>query len=219
VTFQIILLALVAAFLGLRLYSVLGKRTGHEQEPLIRKPLEETPAGSIRPAVPTLDQPVGQAVAHVAGVENFAESGLRSIINADRQFDVGLFVEGAKSAYSLVLESFWKGDREALRYLCDDDVYDSFNTAIDLREKNGERLENRLVRIEGVRIVDASFDNPVARISVRFDADISVLVKDSEGQVIGGSLTDAVESNDVWTFMRDIKGADRNWKLDETDEA
>jgi hypothetical protein len=54
VTFQIILLALVAAFLGLRLYSVLGKRTGHEQEPLIRKPLEETPAGSIRPAVPTL---------------------------------------------------------------------------------------------------------------------------------------------------------------------
>jgi predicted lipid-binding transport protein (Tim44 family) len=210
---------MVAAFLGLRLYSVLGKRTGHEQEPLIRKPLEETPSGAIRPTVPELDQPVGQATSQSAGVENFAESGLRAIINADRQFDVALFVEGAKSAYSLVLEAFWQGDREALRFLCDDDVYESFSASIDEREKNGEQLENRLVRIEAVRILDASFDNPVARISVRFDADISVLIKNAEGQVIGGSLTDAVETNDVWTFMRNIKGKDRNWKLDETDEA
>jgi predicted lipid-binding transport protein (Tim44 family) len=219
VNFQIILLAMVAAFLGLRLYSVLGKRTGHEQEPLIRKPLEETPSGAIRQPLPNIDQPVGQASPQSALVENHAENGLRAIINADRQFDVGLFIEGAKSAYGLVLESFWKGDREALRFLCDDDVYDSFVAAIDEREKKNETLENRLVRIEAVRIVEAKFDNPMARVSVRFDADISALVKDASGQVIGGSLTDAVETNDIWTFMRNIKGTDRNWKLDETDEA
>ncbi len=215
-TFTIILLALVAAFLGLRLYSVLGKRTGHEQEPVARQPLDGTPpvirqpmlGGDSSPALPQGDASL---------IDLAAQSGLRSIINADRQFDAGLFVEGAKSAYRLVLEAYWKGDREALRFLCDDDVYDSFIGAINAREANGEVLENRLVRIEEARIVDASYDLPMARVTVRFDADISALVKDAEGNVIGGSMTDAVETHDIWTFMRDVKSGDRNWKLDETD--
>ncbi len=215
-TFTIILLALVAAFLGLRLYSVLGKRTGHEQEPVARQPLDGTPpvirqpmlGGDSSPALPQGDASL---------IDLAAQSGLRSIINADRQFDAGLFVEGAKSAYRLVLEAYWKGDREALRFLCDDDVYDSFIWAINAREANGEVLENRLVRIEEARIVDASYDLPMARVTVRFDADISALVKDAEGNVIGGSMTDAVETHDIWTFMRDVKSGDRNWKLDETD--
>jgi predicted lipid-binding transport protein (Tim44 family) len=217
VTFTIILLALVAAFLGLRLYSVLGKRTGHEQEPVARQPLEGTPplirqpiiGGESSPALPQGD---------MSAIDLAAQSGLRSIVNADRQFDAGLFVEGAKSAYKLVLEAFWKGDKESLRFLCDDDVYDSFVEAIDAREAKGEVLDNRLVRIEEARIVDASFDHPMARVTLRFDADIAALVKDAEGNVIGGSMTDAVESHDIWTFMRDVKSGDRNWKLDETDD-
>ena len=216
-TFTIILLALVAAFLGLRLYSVLGKRTGHEQEPVTRQPIEGTPplirqpmgGGDSSPALPQGD---------MSAIDLAAQSGLRSIVNADRQFDAGLFVEGAKSAYKLVLEAYWKGDKEALRFLCDDDVYDSFVEAMDARAAKGEVLENRLVRIEEARIVDASFDSPVARVTMRFDADIASLVKDAEGNVIGGSMTDAVESHDIWTFMRDIKSGDRNWKLDETDD-
>ena len=217
VTFTIILLALVAAFLGLRLYSVLGKRTGHEQEPVARQPLEGTP--------PLIRQPMlgGESSSvipqgDVSAVDMAAQSGLRSIVNADRQFDAALFVEGSKSAYRLVLEAFWNNDREALRFLCDDDVYDSFAEAIDARLAKGEVLENRLVRIEEARIIDASFDNPMARITVRFDADIAALVKDAEGNVIGGSMTDAVETHDIWTFMRDVKNGDRNWKLDETDD-
>jgi predicted lipid-binding transport protein (Tim44 family) len=74
-----------------------------------------------------------------------------------------------------------------------------------------------LVRIEESRIVDASFDHPLARITVQFDADIAALVKNTDGAIVGGSMTDAIESHDVWTFSRDIKSGDRNWKLDETD--
>ena len=154
----------------------------------------------------------------MSAIDLAAQSGLRAIVAADRQFDSGLFVEGAKSAYKLVLEAYWKGDKEALRFLCDDDVYDSFVEAIDARIAKGEVLDNRLVRIEEARIVDASFDQPVARVTMRFDADIASMVKDAEGNVIGGSMTDAVESHDIWTFMRDIKSGDRNWKLDETDD-
>lgn len=215
-TFTIVLLALVAAFLGLRLYSVLGKRTGHEQEPVTRQPLDT--------GVPVIRQPVvgGENASalpqgDISNVDLAAQSGLRAIANADRQFDTGLFIEGGKSAYKLVLEAYWKGDKETLNFLCDDDVYQSFAEAIDGRLERGETLENRLVRIDDARIVDAAFDHPVARVTLRLDADIASMVKDKDGNVIGGSMTDAVETHDVWTFMRDVKSGDHNWKLDETD--
>ncbi len=86
-------------------------------------------------------------------------------------------------------------------------------------KKNGEILENRLVRIEDARIADADYNRPMARITIRFDADIAAVVKDKDGKLIGGSLTDAVETHDVWTFMRDLSSANPNWILDETDEA
>lgn len=216
-TFTIVLLALVAAFLGLRLYSVLGKRTGHEQEPVAHQPLDAAKPPLIRQPLTGGESSSVLPQGDLSNVDLAAQSGLRAIANADRQFDMQLFVEGAKSAYGLVLEAYWKGDKDALRFLCDDDVYESFAEAIDGREARGETFENRLVRIEDARIVDATFDHPMARITLRLDADIASLVKDVDGNIIGGSLTDGVETHDVWTFMRDVKSGDRNWKLDETD--
>ena len=217
VTVEIVLLAMVAAFLGLRLYSVLGKRTGHEQEPVARPAIDERQPAVVRQPVgqretlapvPTMDSPLADSA---------AQSGLRSIANADRTFDAALFLEGAKSAYGMILEAYWKGDKDNLRFLCDDDVYESFAEEIDARLARSETLENRLVRIDEARIVNASYDHPVARISVQFDADIAALVKDANGNIIGGSLSDAIETHDIWTFFRDVKSGDRNWKLDETD--
>ena len=217
VTFEIVLLAMVAAFLGLRLYSVLGRRTGHEQEPLPRQPVEERKPTLIQPA-PVAGDTAPAIVPTAKGlVDLSAESGLRAIANADRQFDAMQFVDGAKSAYRYILEAYWKGDKDDLRPLCDDDVYDSFSDSIEQRELRGEKLENRLIRIEDARIVEASYDHPVARIMVQFDADIAALVRDADGNVIGGSLSDAVETHDIWTFFRDVKSNSRNWKLDETD--
>jgi predicted lipid-binding transport protein (Tim44 family) len=216
VTFTIVLLALVAAFLGLRLYSVLGKRTGHEQEPVARQPIESAPT-MVRQPLPSGDSGTAPSKSDLNVADMAAQSGLRAIANADRSFDAGFFLEGSKSAYKMVLEAFWKGDKDALRFLCDDDVYQSFSDAIDGRKERGETLENRLVRIDEARILDASFDHPMARVTVRFDADIAALIKDADGNIIGGSMTDAVETHDIWTFMRDVKSGDRNWKLDETD--
>ena len=216
-TFTIVLLALVAAFLGLRLYSVLGKRTGHEQEPAARRPIETLTPPMVRQQTAGGDSSSSLPANDVLNADIGAQSGIKAIANADRSFDLGLFVEGSKSAYKMVLEAYWKGDKEALRFLCDEDVYDSFAEAIDGRTTRGETLENRLVRIDDIRVVDASYDHPVARIAVRFDADIAAMVKDAEGNIIGGSMTDAVETHDIWTFMRDVKSSNRNWKLDETD--
>lgn len=216
---EIIILAMVAAFLGLRLYSVLGKRTGHEQEPT-------APRMDASAKAATMSQdPTGQKDDNVVTLPGFtpvydkaAEPGIRMVLAADRNFDVGHFIEGSKAAYGMILEAFWSGNREDLRMLCDDDVYNSFITALDAREERGETLDNRLVRIEDARIVDAEFDAPHARLTMRFDADIAAVVRNRDGDLVAGSLTDAVFTHDLWTFARDMKSADPNWLLVETDE-
>lgn len=211
---EIVILAMVAGFLGLRLYSVLGRRAEHEEEQPIPSRFERAEdAGSDerRPVVPA------PALKRRDPAEA-NEAGVRAIAAIDPRFDVTGFLEGAKGAYQMVLEAFWKGDRETLRELCDDDVYSQFATAIDAREAAGETLDNRLVRIEEATIKSAALDARIARIAVLFVADIAAVTRDAEGNVVAGSLNDAVESRDVWTFMRHLDAPGPDWKLDETDE-
>ena len=145
------------------------------------------------------------------------EAGIRAIAAAEPGFDLLGFLDGAKSAYGVILEAFWKGDKDTLRQLTDDDVYDSFAGAIDAREAAGETLDNRLIRIEDATVRSAELDGRTARIAVLFVADIAAVTRDSDGTVIAGSLDDAIESRDVWTFSRHVGAANPNWILDETD--
>lgn len=211
----VVLLGMVAGFLALRLYAVLGKRTGHEQ-PLVRPAEERVGVPAAPRTIDVQAEPRDVAQRHV---EPGAEAGLRAIVAADQGFDVAEFVEGAKSAYRMILEAFWKGDRDTLAWLTEEDVQAAFAGAIEEREAAGHTLDNRLVSIERAVISDASFSGGTARITVRFDADIAAVTRDAEGQVVAGSLTDAVETHDVWTFARMLKSSDPNWKLSDTDEA
>ena len=144
---------------------------------------------------------------------------LRQIVQAEPGFDVGQFVDGAQSAYRMILEAYWKGDEDALDWLVEADVKQAFADAIAARTESGHVLDNRLVSIERAVIADASLDGKLARITVRFDADIAAVTRDSEGNVVAGSMSDAVETHDVWTFARTLRSSDPNWKLADTDEA
>lgn len=216
--YVIVILAMIAGFLALRLYSVLGKRTGHEQEPALRPADERAKVTVLQPG--PVAQNAGDSVRLAEGlIGPGAETGVRALIAADRSFDVPQFVDGAKSAYKMVLEAFWRGDRDELAWLCDDDVRASFEEAIAAREADGHILDNRLVRIEKAQIVEASLNGRIAEVALRFEADIAAVTRDKDGNVLAGSLTDAVGTKDIWTFTRDIRSADPNWKLSETDEA
>jgi predicted lipid-binding transport protein (Tim44 family) len=212
----IVILALVALFIGLRLYSVLGERTGHEQQPILK------PADSDARTAPPVAQPApAQAAPAEAGDMAFvptAGPGVRAILAADQSFDVARFLEGAKSAYRMILEAFWKGDLAALRGHVDDHVLDAFEAAVEQRRADGHTLDNRLVAIEQAVISEATLERGVAVITVRFEADIAAVTRNSEGQVIAGSLSDAVQTRDLWTFRRDTGSRDPNWLLVETDE-
>ena len=212
--FYVILFAMVAAFLALRLYSVLGKRTGHEQP--LPKPAEERVG--LPPAPRTIDVTPEVRETGTRAIETGAENGLRAVIAADPSFDVAQFVEGSKSAYRMILEAFWKGDSNELADLVGDDVRHSFEEAIAHRNEAGHRLDNRLIRIERAIIEDARLQGRTANIVVRFDADIAAVTRDGNGEVIAGSLSDAVATHDVWTFQRVLASNDPNWLLVETDE-
>ena len=214
----IVILALVAVFIGLRLYSVLGERTGHEQP--IAKPAEADADARIEPRA---------ATSHAAGPATSSDSndlaylptagpGVRALLSADPSFDVARFLEGAQGAYRLILESFWKGDLDAMRPHVDGHIYDAFAGAVEQRATDGLVLDNRLVAIEQAVIVGAELERKVAMVTVRFEADIAAVTRNAAGDVVAGSTSDAVQTRDRWTFRRDIGANDPNWMLVETDE-
>lgn len=213
--FYVVLLGMVAGFLALRLYMVLGKRTGHEQP--LPKPAED------RVPITTLPRPIETQpeVRELVGrnIAPRAEAGLRAIVAAEPGFDVTRFLEGAQAAYRMILEAYWSGDEEQLAWLAEDEVRTAFVAAIAERAEAGHTLENRLVSVERAAITDAALVGKAARITVRFDADIAAVTRDRDGVVVAGSLTDAVETHDIWTFARTLKSSDPNWKLADTDEA
>ena len=212
----IVILALVALFIGLRLYSVLGERTGHEQQPIL-KPADSDARVEPRPAQPATSTTPSTDSADLAYLP-LAGPGVRAILSADPTFDVARFLEGAQAAYRLVLESFWKGDLDAIRSHVDEHIYETFAAAVDDRKSNGLTLDNRLVAIEQAAISDAELKRGIAEVTVRFEADIAAVTRNAEGAVIAGSLSDAVQTRDRWTFRRDLASKDPNWLLIETDE-
>jgi predicted lipid-binding transport protein (Tim44 family) len=170
----IVILALVALFIGLRLYSVLGERTGHEQQQPIFKPADPDAMVEPRVAQPSVTAP-GAADAGDMAFLPTAGPGVRAILAADPNFDVAHFLEGAKSAY-------------------------------------------RMVAVEQALIAEAALDGSVATVTVRFEADIAAVTRNKDGEVVAGSLSDAVQTRDLWTFRRDITAGNPNWLLVETDE-
>ena len=213
--FYVVLLAMVAGFLALRLYSVLGKRSGHEQP--LPKPAEERVASVVAPRA--IEPAAEMREPATRPFDATTEPGLRAIVSAEPGFDVTRFLEGAKSAYRMILEAFWRGDEAALRDLVSDDVHAAFAEAIAARNAQGQVLDNRLIAIERATIVSAGVANGEARVAVRFDADIAAVTRDADGNVVAGSTSDAVQTHDVWTFVRTVRASDPNWILADTDEA
>jgi predicted lipid-binding transport protein (Tim44 family) len=215
---EIIILACVALFVGLRLYAVLGRRTGHEQQPVAKpEPAQRSPL-IARPAVEARTERKPGEVAGTVLIDPAAVDGVRAVVAADPQFDVALFLDGARSAYRQTLEGFWAGDEAALEKLVSDDVLASFREAIEARHAAGEVLDNRLVSIERAVVDQASVAGQMALVTVRFDADIAAVTRDADGNVVAGSLSDAVQTHDLWTFSRHVRATDPNWVLIETDE-
>lgn len=221
---DIILLAMVAGFVALRLRSVLGRRTGDEEERA-----EKQRAGAMDRALktPTEDKTAAHATDDVVSVpqpswtdhvDPKSELGktLSRIMVADRSFDPDSFTDGARSAYGMIVKAFAAGDRDTLKSLLSPDIYDDFEHAIKEREDKGESMETTLVDIEDSSITHASLEGDTAEITIRFQTLAATAVRNADGEVISGNVSDAQKITDDWTFAREVTSKDPNWLLVDT---
>jgi predicted lipid-binding transport protein (Tim44 family) len=204
---DLVLFAMIAVFLVLRLRSVLGRRTGFERAaappdraappgaaPIIEGRAETVPS---RP-VPDPVSPLGRELARIKAL--------------DHGFDPAHFLGGAEAAFRLVVGAFAAGDRAALRPLLGDDIYAGFDQAITAREAAGETQRSEIKAILSATVEDASLRGSLAAIAVRFVSDQVTLTLDRDGKP--GTGTEAItEMVDTWTFERDLTHAGPNWRL------
>jgi predicted lipid-binding transport protein (Tim44 family) len=214
--FDIILFAMVAAFLVLRLRSVLGRRTGNEQrrDPFARPPAPPAPApGPASDNVVSLPDRGKSAAPEVEPGPLPLATGLKQIHAADQSFDENGFLHGARGAFEMIVGAFAAGDTATLRPLLSDDVYDSFNEAIRARTAQHETHETRLVAIDTVDLVEAGLDGRTAVVTVKFISQQINVTRAADGSIVDGDPERVVEKTDFWTFARNTRSSDPNWQL------
>ena len=221
---DIILLAMVAAFLVFRLRSVLGKRTGNERPPTdpyagrdgTGQP--EAPEGRDDGTVVSLPDRSGQNDAQSDTPSDIpdgapATDGLKAIQAADSAFSVSEFVEGVRMAFEMVVTSFANGDRETLRPLLSDEVYENFAGAIVDRESRSETMEMTLVGIREAEVLEATMDGRVAFVTAKIVSEQIEGVRDAAGEPVSGDPTKVSTVTDIWTFARNTRSRNPNWTL------
>jgi predicted lipid-binding transport protein (Tim44 family) len=234
--YDIILIGLVAVFLILRLRAVLGKRTGSERPPARDPFTPPTPPPASSGSAPRLgDAPVGNdnvvpmpgiprpsnATSGPGGIRAtvlpMASSGVAAIRTADPHFDPLAFAQGARAAFTTIVEAFAKGDTQALRPLLDGPTFASFEAAIRGRNERHEKAETTLIGFEASDVSSAELQGTYAQVTVRFVTEQINVVRNAEGQIADGNPNEVQKVVDLWTFRRDTKSSDPNWALIKTE--
>jgi len=203
----IVLIASVACVILYRLYTVLGRRTGHE-----RPPQENYQLGP-RQAENAVGAPA--KISHISPdrPSDPVASGLFDIGLADRSFDKDQFLKGAHAAYEMILTAFTSGDRATLKPLLSDEVFAAFDAAIRQRETAGHKASLTLVGFTDVKIIAAALKNSIADITLAYSVRLISATTGADGKVVDGDATAVQDVTDVWSFTRDVRARDPNWVL------
>jgi predicted lipid-binding transport protein (Tim44 family) len=214
---DIILFAMIAAFLVLRLRSVLGRRDGQQggnRNPFApQQPVEKPDNNVVHLPDNCDDLQVDDDSTAAETPETMLDAGIAEIGQADPTFDPEELLVGGRVAFEMILGAFASGDRKALKPLLSSEVYGNFTRAMDEREESGEQLEETLVGIKASEIVEAYMAGSVANVTVKFVSDQVHAVRDGEGETIGGDPNTIIEVTDFWTFAREPRSRDPNWIL------
>jgi predicted lipid-binding transport protein (Tim44 family) len=237
----IFLVLAVVVFLKLR--SVLGRRTGHEesrleryraqreasqrngkiatQEKVVTLPRREREEVETAPVAEPgkVRTDLEERVKGLAGDNAGMAAGLLDIAGADQSFDPDQFLKGARAAYEIIVTAFAEGNRKTLKDLLSRDVHDGFVGAIAEREARGEQVDQSFVGIKSADIVEAELKAGVAQVTVKFVSELISATRDRVGEVIAGDPKRIKEVTDIWTFAREVASRNPNWKLIATQAA
>lgn len=218
--FDIIILAMIAGFLILRLRKVLGRRDGHEggYPDIFRKDeqaeadAEHTDKDNVVQLPDRSEYPQDQPAQDI-DMNDPVAVGLTQIRVANPKFDADEFVAGSKMAFEMILNGFSSNDRKTLKSLLSPEVYKTFEDAIADREKSGEVLEDTLVGIRSAKIIEALMDGHHSVVTVKFVSEQISALRDADGNIIDGNPNEVIDVTDFWTFSRDTRSSDPNWTL------
>jgi predicted lipid-binding transport protein (Tim44 family) len=234
---DIVVFALAAVFIALRLRGMLGKHLDVPEQPQ-QKPdhpassprRQRAPAGTddrdnviegeFQPLKPAPDAPDEELNALVKqhGVNNAFSSALKSIRQLDSSFRVKEFLEGARTAFEMVLEAYCKADRKTLKMLLSPELLEKFMQEIKTQRADGNQAEVTLIAICRADLTGAELFGTNMRLTVEFETEQVSLVRNKAGDVIEGDPARIDRVVDVWTFERDSKHPDPNWKLVKAEE-
>ena len=185
---DIILLAMIAGFIFLRLRGILGKKTGFEEDINSSFPHE---APSSHPVVDL-------------NSDTFDE-------NAKKEF-----VKGAKIAYETIITSFAKGKLKEIKSLLDKSVYQQFEEAIKDRNSKNLSSETTFIGINSAEVKDHEQNKNMLEVTVEFVSEIISCIRDKENKIVSGDPEKVKKVNDVWKFSKDSRSKNPNWLLIDT---
>lgn len=223
----------VAIVILFRLRSVLGTKVGFQRpaNDEAKRDGAKTPGKAddgvvpIRPLDASNSEEEQRRTRKLAAeVEQFSHGdddlakGLHAMIEADPAFGPKSFIDGAKQAYEMILTAFASGDRKTLKNMLEKDVYDGFGKAIEARESANHKVDFTFVGLPKVEMSHAGFDKRDAQITVQFHAEIVSATHDADGKLVEGHPDHVQNIADEWTFARNPKSRDPNWKLVATNQ-
>lgn len=221
---DIVILALIAGFILLRLRSVLGQKDDRpdiggnnnlfqakQGEPLTK------PETIIQLIEKAKSKPKDEHDPYMASLEEGeVAAALAEIKNKDASFNATVFLSGAKMAFEMVFDAFAKGDKNTLQMLLSQDLYNHFANDIDGREKQEVKTETTLVSVAAKAISTAKLDKNMAQISVHFESEQVTVERGKNAEIVSGDPSDISNVVDEWVFERDITSKNPNWKIIET---
>ena len=230
----------IAIVVLLRLRSVLGTRTGTERPPSNRikpsekptdidndkvvnlHPAKKSPSASDKEQSDILSErarrDLEEEIEKFANGDETLAKALKEINKLDSSFTPKSFISGAKYAYEMIVTAFAKGDKRTLKNLLAKDVFEGFSQAIKTREDAGYKVDFTFVGLPKVEFSDARLEGNIAFVTIRFFAEIVSATRDENGNLIEGNADQVANIADSWTFSRNVKSKDPNWKLVATDQ-
>lgn len=207
--FEVVLYAAIAAVICVAFYSVLGKSVGRGPDDGIKP--EEVFGSSDTPA----ERDSVMAMMDPEPIDD--ETGLGAIARAEPDFSPARFIDGAKTAYAMILEAFASGDRETLRDLLTENVFAVYDAAITAREKDSLTQITDLGRLRVSQIKNARIENGVAYIRVLYEADIASALRDADGELVEGDPDTLAGISEYWTYERELRSSDPTWRLSDVE--
>ncbi len=185
---DIILLAMIAGFIFLRLRGILGKRTGFEGKA----------PSQLKEVLKTVNQDKPKKIN-----ENFDK-------NAQKEF-----IKGAKIAYETVITDFSDNDNKITtsKPLLNDDIYNQFNRALKERSSRGHYAEITFIGVNSATIKEHKKIGKILNVTVDFIAEVITCIRDKDKKIVSGDPEKIKKIYDTWVFSRDVTSSNPNWQL------